>query len=145
MAANPKRNTYFARNITRAREEKKLSQIALAKLLDIAPSNISSWENGRQKPNQKIIDKVADTLDLSLEDLTDDRIIDANLELPPVEKNPMYSNSREGNELFQLNNPVPNTDLATHFKLFSLLSTLTTTEIDKFTELLELAKELNSN
>lgn len=57
-------------NIKTARKLKGLSQRALAEQLGIAFQNLSVWENGKGAPSAKYLMKLAEILDISLDQLT---------------------------------------------------------------------------
>lgn len=56
----------FAKNLKNARAGKKMSQRRLADACGVAPSTISSWENGTREPDIKSIRTLADTLGISV-------------------------------------------------------------------------------
>lgn len=49
------------------RETKKLSQLKLGMLLDVAQETISGYEIGRSEPNLEMLVKLADALDTSVD------------------------------------------------------------------------------
>ncbi len=51
------------------RTEKKLSQAELGKLLGVTNKAVSKWENGTAKPNTKLIPKIAEIFEVSVEEL----------------------------------------------------------------------------
>lgn len=51
------------------RKMKGMTQVELAKRVGIAQGNISKMENGKQKPTASTAVKLADVLDVSLDDL----------------------------------------------------------------------------
>ncbi len=55
--------------ITKCREEKKLTQSKLGELLGVSNKAVSKWENGKSLPNTKIMTKLCDILQVSLEEL----------------------------------------------------------------------------
>jgi len=57
-------------NIKAARKLKGLSQRALAEKLGIAFQNLSVWENGKGAPSARYLLKLAEVLDVSLDQLT---------------------------------------------------------------------------
>ena len=57
-------------NIKAARKIKGLSQRALAEKLGIAFQNLSVWENGKGAPSAKYLTKLAEILEISLDQLT---------------------------------------------------------------------------
>lgn len=48
--------------LTEARESLQLTQVALADLLDVTDATISKWENGKQLPQERALDALADKL-----------------------------------------------------------------------------------
>lgn len=55
--------------ITQCREEKKLTQSKLGELLGVSNKAVSKWENGKSLPNTKLMSKLCEILDVSLEEL----------------------------------------------------------------------------
>ena len=51
------------------RAEKNLSQTQLAQMLGVTNKAVSKWENGASKPNTKLIPKLAEILEVSVEEL----------------------------------------------------------------------------
>ena len=51
------------------RQEKNLSQTAIASVLGITRSAFSAWETGKAIPNKKHLDKLAQVLDINIQDL----------------------------------------------------------------------------
>jgi len=49
------------------REEKKLTQADLAKLLNISPSTIGMWEQNRRSPDNEALKKLADIFEVSID------------------------------------------------------------------------------
>jgi len=56
----------FHARFKQLREEKKMSQAELAKILDLTPQNISYFENGRE-PNYKILNQIADYFEVTID------------------------------------------------------------------------------
>lgn len=50
----------FAKRLKILREEKKLSQRELAKLMNMAPSTLAMYEVGKREPNYEILNRIAD-------------------------------------------------------------------------------------
>lgn len=66
----------FAFRLKQLRDEKDISQAALAKSIDIGASTIAMWETGERYPTAQYLDKVANFFDVSTDYLlgrTDDR------------------------------------------------------------------------
>ena len=59
----------FAEIVATKRKEKKMTQGELAKKLGISPQAISKWENGQGLPDVTLFPLLAETLDISLEEL----------------------------------------------------------------------------
>lgn len=62
-------NYKFGNYICKLREEHNLTQMELAKLLDVSDKAVSKWENGQAIPRMETLEKLADTLDTSIEDI----------------------------------------------------------------------------
>ncbi|MBN2289143.1 MAG: helix-turn-helix transcriptional regulator [Candidatus Glassbacteria bacterium] len=60
-------------NIKTARKLKGLSQRALAEKLGIAFQNLSVWENGKGAPSARYLMKLAEILEISIDQLTSER------------------------------------------------------------------------
>ncbi len=66
----------FAFRLKQLRDEKDISQAALAKSIDIGASTVAMWETGERYPTAQYLDKVANFFDVSTDYLlgrTDDR------------------------------------------------------------------------
>lgn len=66
----------FAFRLKQLRDEKDISQAALAKSIDIGASTVAMWETGERYPTAQYLDKVANFFDVSTNYLlgrTDDR------------------------------------------------------------------------
>lgn len=59
----------FGNNICRLREEKNLTQAELAKLVDVSDKAVSKWENGQTFPRMDTLEKIAQVLDTSAEQM----------------------------------------------------------------------------
>ena len=57
------------RNLRRYREEKKLTQDALAEKLHVTRQAVSNWENGKNRPDLDMLEAAAKALDLELTDI----------------------------------------------------------------------------
>ncbi len=55
--------------ITQCREEKKMTQSKLGELLGVSNKAVSKWENGKSLPNTKLMTKLCEILDVSLNEL----------------------------------------------------------------------------
>ena len=60
---------YFSTNIKFIREQKGLTQEQMAKLFDKDYSTIGKWENGSRSPIMEDALKIADILNIAIEDL----------------------------------------------------------------------------
>ena len=60
-------NNTLGENIKKARRNKKLNQTQLARLLDIAPQSVSSWENGNSTPTIENITELTIVLNVSFD------------------------------------------------------------------------------
>ena len=56
-------------NIKKMREIKGITQIELAKLIDVPQSTIASWETGRALPRAEKLPMIAKALGCSVDDL----------------------------------------------------------------------------
>lgn len=70
-----KEDTGIARNIKALREHHNISQVDLAKMLDVTDRAISAWETGIKEPRIKNIRKIAE-----LFNIPPSEIMDGNLE-----------------------------------------------------------------
>ncbi len=59
----------FGNYICKLREEKNLTQAELANMLDVSDKSISKWENGQAFPRIETFEKLAVTLDTTVEDI----------------------------------------------------------------------------
>ena len=62
-------NYKFGNTLCRLREEHNLTQKELAKILDVSDKAVSKWENGQAIPRMDTLEKIAETLDTSVEEL----------------------------------------------------------------------------
>jgi len=53
----------FGRRLRKAREDKELTQLQLANLLNVNQITISTWERGTREPAIEMITKIAHVLD----------------------------------------------------------------------------------
>lgn len=56
----------FAKNLKKAMEERNMSQAELSALTGIGKSSISQYLSGKNEPNQKRIEKIAEALECSI-------------------------------------------------------------------------------
>lgn len=66
------------------RKEKQLSQTQLAQLLGVTNKAVSKWENGASKPNTVLLPKLAELLDVSVEELFACRRFEKNTQLEQI-------------------------------------------------------------
>lgn len=59
----------FGTNLKKFRKDRQMSQGSLAKLLDVRQTTISNYENDLRFPNAEILNKIATSLNVSLDDL----------------------------------------------------------------------------
>ena len=59
----------FGKNLKKFRKSKKMSQGQLAKAIDVRQTTISNYENDLRFPNADLLNKIARTLNVSLDDL----------------------------------------------------------------------------
>jgi transcriptional regulator with XRE-family HTH domain len=59
----------FNENLKAARERKKMTQKEVADSIGVAKSTYSLYESGNREPNVQTIKKIADTLNVSADDL----------------------------------------------------------------------------
>ncbi len=81
----------FAKNLKNIRELKKISQLDLAKKVNVDRSTISYWESGKADPTMGNVVKVAEALDVDIITLIAGNINNNSNELSDVIKIPIYS------------------------------------------------------
>ena len=59
----------FKDNLKEIRKSKKLTQVELAKMSGLTPDWISQFETGRRDPSIKILVKIANSLEVTLDSL----------------------------------------------------------------------------
>lgn len=59
----------FRENLIRLRKTRKLTQLELANLLDVQPRLVSRWETGQTKPQFDHMVRLAEVLEVSLDQL----------------------------------------------------------------------------
>lgn len=59
----------IAENIKHFREEKKMSQAELAERLNVTRQAVSNWECGKTEPDIETLHKIADILEITIEEL----------------------------------------------------------------------------
>ena len=60
---------YFNENLKEARERRSMTQKEVADIIGVAKSTYSLYESGNRDPNVQTIKKIADTLNVSADDL----------------------------------------------------------------------------
>ena len=60
---------YFNENLKEARERRSMTQKEVADIIGVAKSTYSLYESGNREPNVQTIKKIADTLNVSADDL----------------------------------------------------------------------------
>ena len=63
----------IGRNIRRFRNEKNMTQDQLAEKLGVTRQAVSNWENGKTQPEVETVGKIAEVLEVTLEDLLHDK------------------------------------------------------------------------
>lgn len=61
----------IGQEIARLRKERNMTQLQLADLMNVTDKAVSKWERGLSYPSFKTIQKLADVLEVPLEDLID--------------------------------------------------------------------------
>lgn len=61
-------SSYFGAKLKAYRKEKNLTQKSLGEMVGVAHNTISSYENGTNEPDQDILFKLADALEVSIND-----------------------------------------------------------------------------
>lgn len=59
----------FCNNMKKLRKSKRISQATIAKLLNVSQRTISHYENGTCQPNIEGLCKIADILEVTIDDL----------------------------------------------------------------------------
>jgi len=59
----------FAERLKQLRSERKMTQTRLAQLLEVSPRVYNRWENGVATPHLDTVVRIADILDVSLDEL----------------------------------------------------------------------------
>ena len=57
------------KNIKNFREQKNISQVELAEKLNVTRQAVSNWERGKTQPDIDTLHKIADILEISIEEL----------------------------------------------------------------------------
>lgn len=60
------------KNIKRFRNEKNMTQDQLAEKLSVTRQAVSNWENGKTQPDVEMLGKIAEVLEVTLENLIHD-------------------------------------------------------------------------
>lgn len=67
----------FGEKLKQYRKNRKLTQAALARLLNVSQSTVGNWEAGTREPDLSMINKIASALDIPVSHLMDATIDDA--------------------------------------------------------------------
>lgn len=59
----------FAQNLKKIMQEKNITNYRLAKILGVHPTTIKNWLESYTEPKFDMIDKIADVLDISIDEL----------------------------------------------------------------------------
>jgi len=59
----------FGKNLAKLRKERQLTQTELANILDVQPRMVGRWEQSKGKPHFDYMVKLADTLEVTLDQL----------------------------------------------------------------------------
>lgn len=76
----------ISRNIKKFRKKKNITQKQLAKLVDVAPSTASSWEQEASNPNIDTLVKICKILEVDINEMFGIEAIDPELNLSQIEK-----------------------------------------------------------
>ncbi len=76
----------FGKFISSKRNELKISQVALAKKLNVDPKTLSKWENGGSYPDLESASKLAEIFNMSLSD-----IINGNFDAKIINKKKIFT------------------------------------------------------
>lgn len=82
----------FGNRLKKLREEKKINQIELSKILNIANSTLSLYENGGREPNYETLTRIADYFKVSTDYLLKGEEINS---IPPMPELPFKATSRD--------------------------------------------------
>ncbi len=63
------KSVILGQKIKKLREERELTQVELAVIVDISPVYVGFIENGRRRPSLKTLEKIAKVLKVSVRDL----------------------------------------------------------------------------
>ena len=67
-------NKEFCQNLKKARIKLGLTQVQLADRLNISPSTIGMYEQGRREPDIKLLQKICESLNISADELLNVKI-----------------------------------------------------------------------
>ncbi len=80
-------NVKFGKFIRKARKEKELTQKQLADMLHVSDKTVSKWENGAGFPDIKLLEPLAESLEVSLLELMQsERIVDHKIDKEDAEQ-----------------------------------------------------------
>ena len=60
----------FSKEFKRLREERGLTQLDMAKILDVSRSTMGMYEQGKREPDFEMLEKIADFFNVNLDTLT---------------------------------------------------------------------------
>jgi transcriptional regulator with XRE-family HTH domain len=80
----------FAERLKQLRSARKITQTRLAQLLDVSPRVYNRWENGVATPHFDTIVKIADILNVSLDELAARKDTDRQLKIHNPELHRLY-------------------------------------------------------
>lgn len=61
--------TDFGKNLSTFRKQRRLTQLALANMLDVQPRMVGRWEQGKSRPQFEYIIKLAQVLEVTIDQL----------------------------------------------------------------------------
>lgn len=61
----------FCEKLKMARKDQKITQVQLAKTLNVSQGTIANWENGLREPDLSTVQKIAEILNVSVDYLLD--------------------------------------------------------------------------
>ena len=86
-----RRRTVFNENLIKRRRALAMTQDELADKLGVSRQSVSKWENGECMPDSDKLIRLADILEISLDELTGREVASSPVILPPVETPPKKS------------------------------------------------------
>ena len=80
----------FAERLKLLRSARKMTQTRLAQLLDVSPRVYNRWENGAATPHLDTVVKIADILDVSLDELAARKDVNGETKIHNPELHRLY-------------------------------------------------------